>query len=155
MKTVWQGAEKFGAMNDMVAEIARVAAARKMMEVGKRQRDRALDNFGKFGIRMITGRSRSLYAVKPLTPMFTPGASVSHLAISVGYNEWPKRDAHSPDEDIPFYPAFLNYGTEKMPARPYHTAAVEATEPEFFEEMDAAVDEALRKAAAAFGGTSA
>lgn len=154
MKTTWKGAESFKPMGKALAEIVRVAAARSMMESGKRQRDRALEGFSTFGIRMITGRSRALYAVTPLTSMFTKGTSVSMMAIEVGYSKWPKRDAHSPDRDIPFYPAFLNYGTEKMPMRPYHTAAVEATEPEFYRDMEAAMDRAMQKAAAAFGGST-
>ena len=151
MKMTWNGAKDLQPMGKVMAETLRVAAARSMMESGKRQRDRALENFGRFGIRMITGRSRSLYAITPMTSMFTPGTSVSMMAIEVGYTKWPKRDSFSPDEDIPFYPAYLNYGTPKMPARPYHTAAVEATEPEFYRDMDAAMDEAFKKAAMAFG----
>lgn len=151
MKVVWKGAEDFEPMGKRMAETLRVAAARSMMESGKRQRDRALENFNVFGIRMVTGRSRALYAISPLTSMFTPGTSTSMMAISVGYNKWPKRDRFSPDQDVPFYPAFLNYGTVNMPMRPYHTAAVEATEPEFYANMEKAMDEAFHRAAAAFG----
>lgn len=145
----WEGAAEFRAMQKDVVETIRFETARAMMEVAKEQRDRALEGFWTYGIKMITGRSRALYAIHPGEGMFTPLAT--KVVVEVGYNAWPETDVHSPDEPIPFYPWFLNYGTSKMSARPFHSAAILVTEPIFQRRTSEAMAKAFDKMAAKYG----
>lgn len=140
----WSGTAEFNEMNAFVAEEIRVAAARACYESAKEQRQRALDNFFVYGIGMITGRSRSLYAISLGEGMLTPGAT--RVSVDVGYNSWPETDVHSPDEIIAFYPWFLNYGTVHMKSRPFHTAAVDVQEPDFYARAAEAMQKAYAKA---------
>ena len=144
----WAGAADFRDMLPNIVEEVRVAAARSAMESAKQQREDALQGFTTYGIRMITGRSRALYSIAPGAGMFEPYST--RVEVSVGYNEWPETDKHSPDDEIPFYPWFLNYGTRFMNARPFHTAAVEKNEGPFYENAFAAMDLAYKKASAKY-----
>lgn len=146
MSMKWSGAAEFRAMQMDVIEEVRVAAARSCMETAKQQREDALEGFTTYGIRMITGRSRALYSISPGPGMFEPYAT--RVEVSVGYSDWPETDRFSPDDEIPFYPWFLNYGTRFMSPRPYHTAAMEKNEKPFYEKAFDAMDLAFRKASA-------
>lgn len=148
MSMKWDGAAEFRAMTNEIAEEVRVATARSMMESAKQQRDDALQGFATYGIRLITGRSRALYSIAPGEGMFQPYAT--KVEVSVGYNEWPETDIHSPDDIIAFYPWFLNYGTRYMKARPFHTAAMEKNEEPFYDNAFDAMDKAFRKASAKY-----
>lgn len=139
----WQGQTDFIMANKAAQERLRVEVARASYESAKKQRDYALANFGAYGIHLITGRSRALYAIQPGEGMFTPGAS--RVSYEVGYVVWPDHDHFSPTEKIPFYPWYLNYGTARMAARPFHTVAVEATEPFYVRRMDEAFAKAMGK----------
>lgn len=130
----WENTVDFREMMGKTREELRVAAARVCVEAGKETQKRALEGFTTFGIRLITGRSRSLYALQPGEGMFEPGAG--KVSYEVGYVNWPKSDSHG--TDIPFYPWYLNYGTSKMAARPFHTAAVEAVRPIFNRKIEEA-----------------
>lgn len=145
----WEGVAEFQDLNKEFAEEVRVAAARANMEAAKYQRDAALDGFHAYGIRMITGRSRALYAIRPGEGMFQPGATL--VVVDVGYNSWPDYDHLSGGKFIEFYPWFLNYGTSYMKARPYHTNAMDETEELYYDwcyrYMSAAFESAAAKAA--------
>ncbi len=86
------------------------ASAREM-------RNNAMQNMGDLGIRLITGRSRALY-----------GVALTATGALAGYTAWP--------DDVEFYPEFLNNGTFRMAARPYHDLAFEMTETFFNDGMD-------------------
>lgn len=146
----WEGTVEFGEVNKAFAEELRVAAARANMEAAKFQRDLALENFGSFGIRLITGRSRSLYSIKPGEGMFQPGATV--VVVDVGYSTWPEYDHLSNGEYIEFYPWFLNYGTSRMAARPFHTDAMDETEEIFYDLCTVYMRDAMYKASTKYKG---
>lgn len=146
----WQGTAEFIAMQNDIVEEVRVSAARACMEAAKDQRDRALEGFWTYRIRLITGRSRALYAVKPGAGMFQQGAT--KVTVDVGYSDWPDSDAMSGGDPIAFYPWFLNYGTVYMPARPFHTSAISRTEPEFYKDAMDAMHQAYAKASHKYAG---
>lgn len=138
----WSGSASFKAKNKMLTEQLRVAAARVCMESAKEQRNIALEGFWTYRIRMITGRSRALYAAAPGEGMLTPGAT--KVSYDAGYLVWPKTDAFSMGKEIPFYPWYLNFGTAKMAARPFHTAAVDAMRPKFKRRVNKALKDAIK-----------
>ena len=146
----WQGATEFQHDNKAFAEDCRVAAARANMEAAKFQREAALNNFFTYNIRMITGRSRALYAIKPGEGMFTTGAT--KVVVEVGYHNFPYYDKWSDGEYIEFYPWFLNYGTKYMSARPFHTSAMDETEPVFYDLCASYMADAFAKAYQKYGG---
>lgn len=139
----WEGAKEFQQSLAHAHEIVQTYAAREVFEVAKDLRDEALDNFGAYGIRMVTGRSRALMAAEPGPGLFERGTSF-RLEAYAGYTTWPDEgDTHSGGEPVPFYPHYLNYGTARMAARPYWTAAVETIAATFHQRMATAVDRAL------------
>lgn len=130
MRTEWRGMDEFlGELDDM-KERMRVGAARHCFETATLQRDRALANMGSMGIHLRTGRSRALYAVKAAPGSF--GGTMGSVAAYAGYLAWPA--------DVVFYPKFLDEGTVKMVARPYHSEAVETAEDFFFGEAGRVYD---------------
>lgn len=145
----WSGSKEFTEALKGAHDVVQTFAAREVFETAKDLRDEALENFGRYGIRMITGRSRALFAAEPGQGLFERGQKF-RLEAYAGYTDWPTSDAF--DEDIPFYPYFLNYGTSKMAARPYYTTAVEKIESGFQARMSTAMDRAL---AAYFRGRTA
>ena len=111
-------------------ERMRVGAARHCFETATLQRDRAMGNMGSMMIGLVTGRSRALYAVKAGAGSF--GGTMGSVAAYAGYLSWP--------DDVEFYPKFLDEGTVKMAARPYHSEAVETASDFFFSEAGRVYD---------------
>jgi len=120
-----QGQDDFERFLDDVKERMRVGAARHNYEAATLTRDQALSNMGAMGIGLVTGRSRALYGVRASAGMF--GATSGAVGAYAGYLEW--------EDGIVFYPKFLNDGTVKMVARPYHDMAVDRGE--LFHEREA------------------
>lgn len=116
------------------------AAAQAIFETAKDLRDEALEGFTTYGIRMITGRSRALLAAQPGAGLFKRGPGFD-LEAYAGYLTWPTSDAF--DDNIPFYPHFLNYGTRRMPARPFWSAAVDRVVPTIPKRMETAMAAAM------------
>lgn len=90
--------------------------------------DQAMQNMVDMRIGLVTGRSRALYAVSAST--------AGSVAAYAGYLSWPG--------DVEFYPKFLNDGTSRMEAKPYHDMAYEASQAFFNNAMEQALDAALR-----------
>jgi hypothetical protein len=128
-----RGDAEFQALLSKMKERARVGAARHNYESARLTQDRALQNMSDLGIGLVTGRSRSLYALKAGSGAF--GATGGSLAAFAGYLGWPG--------DVVFYPVFLNDGTVKMPARPFHDMAVETGRRFFAKEAGRVFDFAL------------
>lgn len=132
----WHGLEAF------LAELERIANDLEMhCAVGNRRtaqfmQSTALANMDAFGIRRITGISRDHYQVEQGPT--NANAAVSNVVARVGYLSWP--------ESLVFYPRFLNDGTSRMMARPYHTTAFEAAGPVHQAEMADALNKALNGA---------
>lgn len=141
----WEGADGFRKSTRDVLEFVRVAAARRMMEIAKAQRDMALEGFWTYKIGLRTGRSRALYAIKPDQTMFTRNAV--HLGLEVGYTDWPDHDKWWPTgPPLEFYPVMLDRGTTGRTSRPFHTAAVDFAARRFYREMPFVIDEAFVRA---------
>lgn len=129
----WQGMDDFLGDLDDAKERARVGASRHCYETATLVRDRALENMGRMGIGLVTGRSRALYGVKAPDSLF--GSTAGSISAYAGYLSWPL--------DVSFYPAFLNDGTVNMVSRPYHSEAVETGERFFFNEASRVLDYAI------------
>lgn len=127
-----KGVDEFTSFLEASKERLRVGAARHNFETATLTRDLALQNMSGMGIGLVTGRSRALYGVKAGGGMF--GASGSPAAYA-GYLSWPS--------DVVFYPLFLNDGTVRMVARPYHDAAVEKARRFFYAEAPRVLEYAL------------
>lgn len=117
---------------DKITERLRQGLARHAYESAEFTRDRALQNMSLMNIGLVTGRSRALYGVRAGDALFGTEASVAAYA---GYLKWPG--------DVVFYPEFLNEGTVKMGARPYHDLAVEQGEKFFNDGTKRVLDYAL------------
>ena len=136
----WSGGKEFVEMLKKAEDQIQQAAAQAIFETAKDVRDEALEGFTTYGIRMVTGRSRAMLTAQPGPGLFKRGSQFD-LEAYAGYMTWPKSDAF--DDDIPFYPHFLNYGTRKMPARPYWSAAVDRVNPTIPKRMETAMTAAM------------
>ena len=149
----WSGEKEFTQALKNAHDVMQTQAARTVFETAKDLRDKALENFAVYDIRMETGRSRALLAAEPGPGLFKRGKAF-RLEAFAGYTTWPDTgDMWSGGEPVEFYPHFLNYGTAKMNARPYWTSAVEFIEATFPQRMQTAMDKAMEAyTRGAFGG---
>lgn len=113
----WTGIDEF--LTDMTAFVKELdgRAQAHCFASAREMRNHAMQNMGDMRIRLITGRSRALY-----------GVVLTATGALAGYTAWP--------DDVEFYPIFLNNGTFRMAARPYHDLAFEMTEQFFNDGMD-------------------
>src|SRR5690606_27981353 len=107
----WEGIDQFIAfLNAAPGNLRRLAGAHAAASA-HHMRGHAMANMGDMGIGLVTGRSRALYGVSVEPAAYDLRASGS-VAAYAGYLAWPT--------DVMFYPRFLNDGTSRMAARPYH-----------------------------------
>lgn len=130
VKVEWKGTDVFEADLTLRGQRMKQGVARHTYETATLQRDRALGNMGSMVIGLVTGRSRALYGVRAGAGSF--GSNLGAVAAYAGYLAWP--------DDVVFYPKFLNDGTVKMYARPYHDEAVERATDFFFREAGRVYD---------------
>ncbi|REF69646.1 hypothetical protein [Paracoccus versutus] len=133
----WEGVDQFLAfLNAAPGNLRRLAGAHAAASAHY-MRDQAMANMGGMRIGLVTGRSRALYGVRVEPAAYDPRASGS-VAAYAGYLAWPS--------DVVFYPRFLNDGTSRMAARPYHDLAFDQTRPFFEQGMRRALNRAMQGA---------
>ncbi len=119
-----EGFDAFEAdMRSMGARLERLTTTHSFFSAKEMQQN-AMQNMGDMRIGLITGRSRALY-----------GAALRGMIGMAGYLVWP--------EDVEFYPAFLNNGTSRMMARPFHDLAFEQTRDFFYDGMARCLAQAM------------
>lgn len=133
----WEGIDEFMAFLDDAPNNLRRLAGAHCAASAHHMRDHAMQNMGAMGIGLVTGRSRALYGVAVEPAAYDMQASGS-VAAYAGYLAWPS--------EVVFYPRFLNDGTSRMVARPYHDLAFDQTWPFFEQGMRRAMERALQGA---------
>lgn len=130
----WEGMDQFLSFLDRAPKNLRRLAGAHAAASAHHMRDHAMANMGVMGIRLITGRSRALYGIA-VDPAAYDLPSSGSVAAYAGYLAWPS--------DVEFYPRFLNDGTSRMGARPYHDLAFDQTRPFFEQGMRRALARAM------------
>lgn len=130
----WEGVDQFLQFLDQAPDNLRRLAGAHAAASAHHMRDHAMANMGMMRIGLVTGRSRALYGVR-VNPAAYDMRTSGSVAAYAGYLNWPG--------DVVFYPAFLNDGTSRMGARPYHDLAFEQTRPFFEQGMKRALARAM------------
>lgn len=133
----WEGMDQFLAFLDAAPENLRRLAGAHAAASAHHMRDHAMQNMGAMRIGLVTGRSRALYGVVVDPAAYDMKASGS-VAAYAGYLSWP--------DEVEFYPRFLNDGTSRMGARPYHDLAFDQTRGFFERGMRRALERAMQGA---------
>lgn len=108
----WSGMDDFLAgLEQMPVNLDKYATA-LAFSTARNMREYGLENMSSHRIGLVTGRSRALY-----------GAALRGSTAIAGYLSWP--------DEVVFYPQFLNDGTSRTRARPYHDEAFDRAARDF------------------------